>query len=66
VGFVVVDQKPADWANRFMFYYVNLGTHLNPQMRIIGDLISEGLIPQATAENFNLVNSNYGPIYSRA
>lgn len=66
MGFLIVEQEPLDWATTYRSYYINRGSTSRPEMQTIGVAVDTNLIPQATAENFSLVNSEYGPIYLRA
>lgn len=63
LGFLVVDQEPSNWAVSYRSYYINRGSTSKPDMQTIGVAVDTNLIPQATAENFSLVNNEYGPIY---
>lgn len=66
LGFLIVEQEPSNWATSYRSYYINRGSTSKPEMQTIGAAVDTNLIPQATAENFSLVNSEYGPIYLRA
>ena len=66
MGFLEVEQEPLDWATTYRSYYINRGSTSKPEMQTIGVAIDTNLIPQSVAENFSLVNGEYGPIYARA
>lgn len=64
-GFTLVESEPTDWSARFMYYYVNLGTSSNPQMKQIGQLIFEGEITSSDASNYQTVVSLFGRVYQK-
>lgn len=62
-GFTLLTGEPADWAMRYIFYWVNIGTQTEPQMVSIGELISQGVVPQGVS--YNDMVAGYGGVYSK-
>lgn len=64
-GYTLLESAPSDYSTRFMFYWVNKGNPAEPQMEIIGNLITTGEISSSDASNFSVVQSAYGGVYQK-
>lgn len=64
-GFTELESEPSDWQLRYMFYFVNTSSNDNPQMEIIGNLITQGQISASDASSFATVQLYYGHVYAR-
>lgn len=60
-GFTKLDSAPADWSMRYIFYWVNTGSTSEPSMISIGELVSQGALPQNVS--YNDVVAAYGAVY---
>lgn len=62
-GFTKLTSAPADWAMRYIFYWVNAGSSATPNMVSIGQLVTEGTLPQNVS--YADVEGAYGGVYEK-
>lgn len=65
-GFTLLTSEPSDYATRYMFYFVNTSSNDDPDVVIIGQLISQGQISASDASSFSTMQTYYGAVYARA
>jgi hypothetical protein len=62
----IVDREPSDWNANWRYYFLNLGSIKDPEMRSIQSCIDTNVISGWDySDKFTILNAQYGPIYRR-
>lgn len=65
-SYEIVSQEPSDWNANWRYYFLNLGSVKDPEMRSIQTCIDTNVIQNWDySDKFAGLNASYGPIYGR-